>query len=106
MSATDPTAGECSCDIADRFVPGCAVHAPAEPDAGDMEPSAVRRIVGAWDCCGTCAGGVLASLLRKAGDERAEQIAQAIEALDGPMTGENPTSAYLAIAARIARSAR
>lgn len=25
------------------------------------EPSVVQRIVNAWDCCGTCAGGVLAA---------------------------------------------
>jgi len=35
--------------------------------------------------------------------EAAEEIAAAIEALDGPMTGENTTSDYLVLAARIAR---
>lgn len=45
----------------------------------------------------------VAAARRDGGDERAEQIAQAIEALDGPTTGENTISDYLGLAARIAR---
>jgi hypothetical protein len=32
-------------------------------------PNDVQRIVNAWDCCGTCAGGVLATLLAAAYDD-------------------------------------
>jgi hypothetical protein len=35
--------------------------------------------------------------------EALEELARAIEALDGPMTGENTMSDYLVLAARIAR---
>lgn len=65
----------------------CTPFAPSEPDA-------VQRIVKAWDCCGTCAGGVLATLLadarREGGDERAEKIARGSERLrrENPMNGD------------------
>lgn len=62
---------------------------PAQPAApsGDVEalPAVqfVKRLVGAWDCCGTCAGGVLAAhdaeVRANAARETAERIAGAIE---------------------------
>lgn len=30
------------------------------------DPNIVQRIVNAWDCCGTCAGGILAAELAAA----------------------------------------
>jgi hypothetical protein len=32
----------------------------SEPSLTDAEPNVIQRIVNAWDCCGTCAGGILA----------------------------------------------
>ena len=50
-----------------------------KPD--DVVP-AIQRIVNAWDCCGTCVGGVLAAHDRATADrvrrEEGERIAQAI----------------------------
>lgn len=44
--------------------------------APDAEAHVVRRIVNAWDCCGTCAGGVYASAVRSAVEqERAARLA-------------------------------
>lgn len=35
----------------------------------------IRKLVGAWDCCGTCAGGVLAEHDRQVRRAVAEEIA-------------------------------
>lgn len=45
-------------------------------------PNVVQRIVNAWDCCGTCAGGVLAAYVR-------EQLAS--EATDPGPEGDRET---------------
>ena len=56
------------------------------PDHG--EPlEFIRRLVGAWDCCGTCAGGVLAQRDRAreaaaATRARAEALREAADQLD------------------------
>lgn len=42
--ALDAEPGRCTCGL-----PGCS-----------DEPNIVQRIANAWDCCGTCAGGVFA----------------------------------------------
>jgi hypothetical protein len=50
------------------------VTAP-EPARLSEEPI-VQRIVNAWDCCGTCAGGVLAAHVREARAADAATIAR------------------------------
>ena len=45
---------------------GKRLHPP--PEGANV----VQRIVNAWDCCGTCAGGVLAAYVR-------EQVENALE---------------------------
>jgi hypothetical protein len=92
------------------------VPSEADPETGD-EPNIVQRIVNAWDCCGTCAGGVLASHDAATADrvrrEVAEGIAAAIEARQTFAHGNNPTSeahvlgfgTMRRLAARIAREA-
>ena len=48
---------------------------------GEVEALAfIKALVGAWDCCGTCAGGVLAQRDRALRAAERERIAQAIEA--------------------------
>jgi len=41
----------------------------------------VQRIVNAFDCCGTCAGGVLAAAIR---ETKAAALVEAADAADGP----------------------
>lgn len=33
----------------------------SRPEQGREAVEFIKRLVGAWDCCGTCAGGVLAA---------------------------------------------
>jgi hypothetical protein len=48
---------------------------------GEVEAAAfIKALIGAWDCCGTCAGGVLAKRDRALRAAERERIAQAIEA--------------------------
>ena len=76
----------------------------------DVEaPNIVQRIVNAWDCCGTCAGGVLARYVadREAAaraDER-ERVAQAIEA-ERELHPRTLFGLGLASAAHLAREGR
>ena len=44
------------------------------------QPNIVKQVVNAWDCCGTCAGGVMAQHTRERIDAALEDAAQAIEA--------------------------
>jgi hypothetical protein len=79
------------------------------PDPTAGEPNIVQRIVNAWDCCGTCAGGVLARHMADqkaaARTEERERIAQAIEA-ERDLDPRTPFGLGLASAAQIAREAR
>lgn len=139
MTAPDPTAGEPLCDGHDPlhcYSPTCPIHSVSPPAVAastgtseDVEaPNVIQRIVNAWDCCGTCAGGVLArhvadreAAARAEANQRAdtaflvgarfgreserERIAQAIEA-ERDLDPRTPFGLGLASAAHLAREGR
>jgi hypothetical protein len=52
-----------------------------EVEARRMEAVAfIKRLVGAWDCCGTCAGGVLAVHDERVRASERERLAGEVEA--------------------------
>ncbi len=65
-SSGEPDAG--LCDAGRKRLATEVIAAP------DTEANIVRRVVNAWDCCGTCAGGVLANHVRAAVETERERV--------------------------------
>lgn len=90
-----------------------AEHAHALDAGGEVEGAAfIKRLVGAWDCCGTCAGGVLAVHARATRQTAADTVLATARA---ECCGENPApdhsaradhSERMAFAGRLAAAVR
>lgn len=82
--------------------PGAASELQVAPTLGAGEPNVVKRVINAWDCCGTCAGGVLAQHVREQIDAALE--AAAVQVMQADTGDEGEWAETYEDAARIVRA--